>query len=135
MSCRQKMLKQEVNKKLQHLPRGAGDGVPEQRISVADSADFGNARFMESFESRHSDHDFTKQLSDAVGIKAAPLRLDSQAKYGVWILHFLVQRALHLISCGISICSTMTAGLRKKKLTVVFWKNDKAIGFCCFGRL
>ena len=56
--------------------------MPEERISVADSADFSGARFMESFESKHSDHDFTGRLSDAVGITAPPLRLDSQAKYG-----------------------------------------------------
>lgn len=49
---------------------------------MADSADFSGERFMESFESKHSDHDFTKRLSDAVGIEASPLRLDSQAKYG-----------------------------------------------------
>lgn len=61
---------------------GAGEGVPDERIHVADSDDFSGARFMESFESKHSDHDFTGRLSDAVGITAAPLRLDSQAKYG-----------------------------------------------------
>lgn len=62
---------------------GAADsGVPEERISVSDSAAFSGARFMESFESKHSDHDFTGRLSDAVGISAPPLRLDSQAKYG-----------------------------------------------------
>jgi hypothetical protein len=56
--------------------------VPDEQISVADSGDFSGARFMESFESKHSDHDFTGRLSDAVGITAPPLRLDSQAKYG-----------------------------------------------------
>ncbi len=49
---------------------------------MKDSANFAGARFMESFESRHSDHSFTKRLGDAVGIQAPPLRLDSQAKYG-----------------------------------------------------
>lgn len=61
-----------------------GSGVPEERISVADSPDFSGARFMESYESKHSDHDFTRRLSDAVGITAPPLRLDSQAKYGAF---------------------------------------------------
>jgi hypothetical protein len=30
-----------------------------RRISVRDEADMANARFMESYESRHSDHSFT----------------------------------------------------------------------------
>ena len=74
---------------------------------MTDSADFANARFMESFESRHSDHSFTKRLSDAVGIVVPPLRLDSQAKYGahssgslcevVWRLRVLPACALQ---CG-----------------------------------
>lgn len=67
------------------LSSAAGEGVPQERISVADSADFSSARFMESFESKHSDHDFTGRLSDAVGITAPPLRLDSQAKYGEYV--------------------------------------------------
>ena len=49
---------------------------------MKDDADFSNSRFMESFESRHSDHSFTARLGSAVGIIAPPLRLDSQAKYG-----------------------------------------------------
>lgn len=49
---------------------------------MKDDADFSNSRFMESYESRHSDHSFTARLGAAVGITAPPLRLDSQAKYG-----------------------------------------------------
>ncbi len=49
---------------------------------MAESKEFSRARYMESFESRHSDHSFTARLGAAAGITAAPLRLDSQAKYG-----------------------------------------------------
>jgi len=56
--------------------------VPQQRVTVCDDADFGGCRFMESYESRHSDHSFTARLASAVGVTAPPLRLDSQAKYG-----------------------------------------------------
>ena len=59
-----------------------GKGVPSQQIQVKDDANFSNSRYMESFESRHSDHSFTGRLGSALGITAAPLRLDSQAKYG-----------------------------------------------------
>eukprot|EP00891_Asterochloris_glomerata_P007631 jgi/Astpho2/7631/Aster-02524 len=41
-----------------------------------------HARFMESFESRHSNQGFTAQLAKELGVTAPPLRLDSQAKYG-----------------------------------------------------
>lgn len=38
---------------------------------------------MESYESKHSDHSFTGRLAAAVGVTRPPLRIDSQAKYGV----------------------------------------------------
>ena len=57
--------------------------MPQKRVTVCDDADFGRCRFMESYESRHSDHSFTGRLASAVGVTAPPLRLDSQAKYGV----------------------------------------------------
>ena len=56
--------------------------MPQQRVTVCDDDDFGGCRFMESYESRHSDHSFTARLAAAVGVTAPPLRLDSQAKYG-----------------------------------------------------
>ena len=37
---------------------------------------------MESYESKHSDQSFTSKLAKDLGVTAAPLRLDSQAKYG-----------------------------------------------------
>lgn len=40
-------------------------------------------RFCESFESGHSDHEGQAGLARALGITAAPIRMDSQAKYGL----------------------------------------------------
>lgn len=57
-------------------------GMPQHCISVAKSGDVSQARFMESFESKHSDHSFTAKLGASVGVSRPPLRLDSQAKYG-----------------------------------------------------
>lgn len=37
---------------------------------------------MESWESKHSDQSFSSKLAKELGVTAAPLRLDSQAKYG-----------------------------------------------------
>ncbi len=38
---------------------------------------------MESYESKHSDQSFTSKLAQELGVTAPPLRLDSQAKYGI----------------------------------------------------
>jgi hypothetical protein len=40
---------------------------------------------MESYESRHSDFEFTGRLAAALGVTRPPLRIDSQAKYGEWL--------------------------------------------------
>ena len=40
---------------------------------------------MESYESRHSDFEFTGRLAAALGVTRPPLRIDSQAKYGAWL--------------------------------------------------
>lgn len=39
------------------------------------------ARFCESLESAHSDHDVHRKICDRLGITAPPCRMDSQAKY------------------------------------------------------
>jgi len=39
------------------------------------------ARFCESVESAHSDHEVHRRICDRLGIPAAPYRIDSQAKY------------------------------------------------------
>ena len=49
---------------------------------LLDPEDVSEAQFMESFESRHSDQDFTFRLAKKLGVTKAPLRLDSQTKYG-----------------------------------------------------
>ena len=59
-----------------------GSGRPEERLQLGDTQDFGQVRFMESYESKHSDHDFTARLAAKLGVTQSPLRLDSQAKYG-----------------------------------------------------
>jgi 3'(2'), 5'-bisphosphate nucleotidase/inositol polyphosphate 1-phosphatase len=57
--------------------------VKLERVNVDDLAPVSQARVMESFESRHSDHSFASRVCGAAGIAAPPLRLDSQAKYGL----------------------------------------------------
>ena len=52
------------------------------RLQLKDTDDFSQARFMESWESKHSDQSFSSKLAKELGVTAAPLRLDSQAKYG-----------------------------------------------------
>jgi 3'(2'), 5'-bisphosphate nucleotidase/inositol polyphosphate 1-phosphatase len=71
--------------------RGAGawsadlwdEGAALGRVRVDDAAPVADARVMESFESRHSDHPFAERVRASAGIAAPPLRLDSQAKYGL----------------------------------------------------
>ena len=59
-----------------------GSGRPQEQLRLGDTQDFGQVRFMESYESKHSDHDFTARLAAKLGVTQSPLRLDSQAKYG-----------------------------------------------------
>ncbi len=40
-------------------------------------------KFVESVEVNHMNHDFSKELHDRLKVKRAPIRLDSQAKYGM----------------------------------------------------
>ncbi|GBF92606.1 SAL1 phosphatase [Raphidocelis subcapitata] len=56
---------------------------PFTRIRVDDVAENSAARFMESFESRHSDHTFTAEVARHMGVTLPPLRMDSQVKYGL----------------------------------------------------
>lgn len=53
------------------------------RISVASSDDLAAGRFVESFESGHTDHAAHASLARALGITQPSVRLDSQAKYGI----------------------------------------------------
>ncbi|MEX0746827.1 MAG: inositol monophosphatase family protein, partial [Rhodothermales bacterium] len=59
---------------------GEGERIP---IHVSREADPCRARFCESVESAHSSHRDAASVAELLGIKRAPLRLDSQAKYAV----------------------------------------------------
>ncbi len=52
-------------------------------VRVSATADCAQARFCESVESAHSAHDDAARVARALGITAASIRLDSQAKYAV----------------------------------------------------
>ncbi|HUQ72609.1 MAG TPA: 3'(2'),5'-bisphosphate nucleotidase, partial [Planctomycetaceae bacterium] len=57
--------------------------VTPTRIQVTSTTDAKRARFCESVESGHSSHGASEQIAERLGITAAPVRLDSQAKYAV----------------------------------------------------
>ena len=59
------------------------DGAEEKEIRVADIASPSDALFCESFESSHSSHDDMGEIVKLLGVKRPPLRMDSQAKYGI----------------------------------------------------
>ncbi|KAF5334191.1 hypothetical protein D9611_014493 [Ephemerocybe angulata] len=40
-----------------------------------------NLKFLESVEAAHSSHSFNDRVTEVLGVKAAPVRMDSQAKY------------------------------------------------------
>lgn len=60
-----------------------GADLAPQRIRCRKASDAGTGIYMTSFEERHSQHDLTDTLAHEVGINAPPLKLDSQAKYGL----------------------------------------------------
>jgi 3'(2'), 5'-bisphosphate nucleotidase len=60
-----------------------GEHRPPVPIRVSDRDDPAAARFCESVESGHSAHGDAASVADRLGITAAPLRMDSQAKYAV----------------------------------------------------
>ncbi len=59
-----------------------GDGSPVP-IHVSKTADPAATRFCESVESGHSAHGASAEIAQRLKITAAPIRLDSQAKYAV----------------------------------------------------
>jgi 3'(2'), 5'-bisphosphate nucleotidase len=67
------------------VPLEAGLEQPLQEVQIRTSAndDPTAARFCESVESGHSAHGDAAAIAARLGITAAPLRMDSQAKYGV----------------------------------------------------
>ena len=59
------------------------EGNDWQRIHVSPRANPSEARLMRSFESGHTDVSKIDQIASALGTKAEPVRMDSQAKYAV----------------------------------------------------
>jgi 3'(2'), 5'-bisphosphate nucleotidase len=57
---------------------GSSDAVA---VGVAEPAELAEARFCESVESAHSDHDQAAEIAARLGITAEPYRIDSQCKY------------------------------------------------------
>lgn len=59
-----------------------GAGLP-QRLRASATADPAQIRFCESVEAAHSSHGNAARVTARLGVTAPPVRLDSQAKYGV----------------------------------------------------
>lgn len=59
-----------------------GDGAPHS-LRTSGEADTARIRFCESVEAAHSSHADAARVTARLGITALPVRLDSQAKYGV----------------------------------------------------
>ncbi len=56
---------------------------PAQRMHVTRGHSVHDLRFCESFEKAHSAHGHSAQAAARLGVRAEPVRLDSQAKYGL----------------------------------------------------
>jgi 3'(2'), 5'-bisphosphate nucleotidase len=59
------------------------ESQPASQIRVSQNLDRGSLRFCESVESGHSKQDTSAVIAAALGMTAQPIRMDSQAKYGV----------------------------------------------------
>ncbi|CAI5500771.1 unnamed protein product [Closterium sp. Naga37s-1] len=63
--------------------RKGGVLVPSvHQVQVSSESNPAMATFCESYESRHSKHNLTASIAQALGVVAPPVRIDSQAKYG-----------------------------------------------------
>jgi HAL2 family 3'(2'),5'-bisphosphate nucleotidase len=68
----------------ERIELGAADAIVSRRpIHVAATSEPAQARWCERVESSDKNHDLTSQVVERVGIRTAPDRLDSQAKYAV----------------------------------------------------
>ncbi|KVH92162.1 3(2),5 -bisphosphate nucleotidase HAL2 [Cynara cardunculus var. scolymus] len=56
------------------------DGSPP--VHVSDTENPEDASFFESYEAAHSSHSLSGAIAKKLGVKAPPVRIDSQAKYG-----------------------------------------------------
>ncbi len=63
------------------LPLDDGKSAPEP-LHTSKTDDASLARFCESVEAGHSAHNESAEVAKLLGFKAAPVRMDSQAKYG-----------------------------------------------------
>ncbi|CAI9758336.1 unnamed protein product [Fraxinus pennsylvanica] len=58
------------------------DGSKATKVHVSATENPEEASFFESFEAAHSMHDLSGLIAKKLGVKAPPVRIDSQAKYG-----------------------------------------------------
>ncbi|XP_059433177.1 SAL1 phosphatase-like [Corylus avellana] len=58
------------------------DGSSPIKVHVSTTENPEEASFFESFEAAHSSHDLSSSIANKLGVKAPPVRIDSQAKYG-----------------------------------------------------
>ncbi|KAK7319251.1 hypothetical protein RJT34_03970 [Clitoria ternatea] len=58
------------------------NGSTQTRVHVTAIDNPEEASFFESFEAAHSSHDLSSSIAEKLGVKAPPVRIDSQAKYG-----------------------------------------------------
>ncbi|XP_047311796.1 SAL1 phosphatase isoform X2 [Impatiens glandulifera] len=58
------------------------DGSSSVKVRVSATENPEEASFFESFEAAHSLHDLSSSIAKKLGVKAPPVRIDSQAKYG-----------------------------------------------------
>ncbi|XP_019163748.1 PREDICTED: SAL1 phosphatase-like [Ipomoea nil] len=58
------------------------DGSSPKKVHVTDIENPEEASFFESVEAAHSMHDLSSLIAKKLGVKAPPVRIDSQAKYG-----------------------------------------------------
>ncbi|XP_021861766.1 SAL1 phosphatase [Spinacia oleracea] len=58
------------------------DGSSPVKVNVNPTGNPEEASFFESYEAAHSSHDLSSSIANKLGVKAPPVRIDSQAKYG-----------------------------------------------------
>lgn len=58
------------------------EGSSPVKVHVSTTENPEHASFFESFEAAHSMHDLSSSIAKKLGVKAPPVRIDSQAKYG-----------------------------------------------------
>jgi 3'(2'), 5'-bisphosphate nucleotidase len=58
--------------------------APETRLHVSAVTATEQANVCESVEAAHSNHDESAQVAQLLRIQKAPVRMDSQCKYGWW---------------------------------------------------